>query len=212
MTVRRADARSKARVPRQGASIQTGAGRETDLQRKSGIVAQRVTMLIATNGESTERKYFTALRHEQWVHPRVTVVVERGAPIEVVRGAARRRDQSDFDQAWAVCDVDEYATNEATSAANESGVTLLWSNPCFEIWLLLHHSDCFSFVENAKKAGDRLRAHVKNWDKTALDFALFRDGVDDAVARARKLSPPPDANPSTAVWQLIEALKQRPAT
>lgn len=61
---------------------------------------------------------------------------------------------------------------------------------------------------NGAKAGERLGAILGDWDKTRLRFADFRAGVDDAVRRTKALPQPPQANPSTAVWQLIEALRQ----
>ncbi|MFB9239949.1 RloB family protein [Plantactinospora siamensis] len=166
---------------------------------------QRRTVLIATNGESTERAYFSGLKQEFTTH-RVMVVVERGSPLEVVRGAARRRDANDVDEAWAVCDVDQYRTQETDAAATANQVRLAWSNPCFEIWLLLHYVDCFGYVKNADEATEKLTRHIRNWDKTALDFDLFRTRVGAAVRRAKRLGEPPEANPSTAVWQVVEAL------
>jgi bifunctional ADP-heptose synthase (sugar kinase/adenylyltransferase) len=163
--------------------------------------------LIATNGEKTERDYFTALKKEHWIKPaKIVVVYESGSPEEVVRGAARRRDRDDYDQAWAVCDVDKYNTSGAASLAEAMAVELLWSNPCFEVWLILHKGKCASYIEDARRAGDRLRAHIADWDKGALRFEDFRDGIPDAAQRAKALGEPPDANPSTAVWRLIEAL------
>lgn len=182
-----------------------GARRVTDLRRRPAVREQRRTVLIVTNGESTERVYFTGLKHDRATH-RVMVAVERGSPLDVVRGAARRRDTDDVDEAWAVCDVDQYRTRDADAEASATQVRLVWSNPCFEIWLLLHHADCSGFVPNAAKAAAKLARHVRSWDKTALDFDEFRDRVDDAVRRAKLLGEPPAANPSTAVWQVVEAL------
>ena len=187
--------------------IRPGQGRETELRRRPGVREQRTTVLIATNGESTERAYFTALKQEPWVTARVTVVGEKGSPVDLVRGTARRQQRDDFDQAWAVCVVDDFPTRDASAEAESAGVRLAWSNPCFEVWLLLHLIDCAHYVENAKKVRDRLRGQVPGWDKAALDFAVFRDGVEDAVRRSKRLDESPEANPSTAVWQLVEELK-----
>ena len=35
---------------------------------------------------------------------------------------------------------------------------------------------------------------------------MFRDGIDDAVQRAKRLGTPPEANPSTGVWRVVESL------
>ncbi|WP_204036666.1 RloB family protein [Micromonospora qiuiae] len=164
-------------------------------------------MLITTNGESTERAYFDALKREPWVGVKVAVAVERGSPVDLVRGAYRRQQENDYDEAWAVCDVDHYSPGEASAAARESGVRLAWSNPCFEVWLLLHLIHHAGHVENAKKARDLLRKHLPQWDKTALNFDSFRDGVADACRRAARLDPAPEGNPSTSVGVLVTALQ-----
>ncbi|WP_405112878.1 RloB family protein [Micromonospora sp. NBC_01405] len=164
-------------------------------------------MLIATNGKSTEVDYFDGLKQEPWVRSRVVVVLERGSPVDLVRGAARRRQRDDFDEAWAVCDVDHYLTTPATREAVAADVKLAWSNPCFEVWLLLHYENCTRYVENAKKARDLLRKHDPDWDKTALNFDRFRNRIEDALRRADRLDPPPKSNPSTSVGQIIAALR-----
>ncbi|WP_189043282.1 RloB domain-containing protein [Micromonospora sonchi] len=63
-------------------------------------------MLITTNGESTERAYFDALKREPWVSVKAAVAVERGSPVDLIRGAYRRQREDDYDEAWAVCDVE----------------------------------------------------------------------------------------------------------
>ncbi|MFY1577708.1 RloB family protein [Verrucosispora sp. WMMD703] len=165
-------------------------------------------MLITTNGESTERTYFDALKREPWISAKVAVAVERGSPTDLVRGTGRRQRDNDYDEAWAVCDVDHYPPEEASAEAQRSGVRLAWSNPCFEVWLLLHLCHHAGYVENAKKARDLLRKHLPHWDKTLLDFDSFRSGVPDACRRAARLDPPPAGNPSTSVGELVAALQR----
>ncbi|MDG4764144.1 RloB family protein [Solwaraspora sp. WMMD406] len=185
-----------------------GTGRETTLRRRVGYREQARSILIATNGESTERDYLTALKQEPWVHAgRVTVIVQRGSPLDVVKGAAARRSRDDYDEAWAVCDVDDYDTGPASTHADASDVTLLWSTPCFEVWLIMHKAPCTTYLANANQAKARLRAVLPRWDKTRLDFSDFRDGVLNAAARAKAMDQPPKANPATALWRLVEALR-----
>lgn len=201
MTNRRVDGHPRSR-------IHVGAGRETDLRRRTDKRPQLEAVLIATNGRCTERMYFTKLRQEPWVNAgRIAVVFEAGAPLAVVEGAARRRDRDDFDQAWAVCDVDRFSTESATQTAGDVGVQLAWSNPCFEVWLLLHLRAWTRYIEDAQHADDAICRHIGDWDKTNLNFAAFRDGVEDAIERAKGLGEPPAANPSSSVWRLVEALK-----
>ena len=186
-----------------------GFKRETDLRRDVEVRDELRTILIVTNGERTEFDYFMAVKSELWVNAgRVFVKFEPGAPAAVVLRTAFIRDDSDFDEAWTVCDVDEFDVATAISDADSRKVNLALSVPCFEVWLILHISNSCPGFNYAVQAEKYLKGLLPGWTKTTLAFANFRNGIDDAIVRAKRLGEPPDANPSTAVWRLIESLKK----
>ncbi len=198
---------SKRGSRRQHSPVRPGVGRETDLTRRSGVRDQRWSVLVVTNGERTERQYLEELRREPWVRAdKVLVVCQRGDPEAVVKAANTRWDRDQFETCWAVCDVDQFDATSPSRLAKEFGVGLLWSNPCFEVWLILHLAACQTYFENARQAEAKLKKLVPSWDKRRLDFADFRDGVHSAVSRAQQLGECPTANPSTDVGRLIEHL------
>jgi len=100
--------------------------------------------------------------------------------------------------------------------ADEAGVRLGVSNPCFETWLLLH------FHDKPVPAGTRsdtlklLRQYVPDYDPRRVDFHDYVDGLADAVDRAKPLAlryetelaglgaAPP--NPYSGVWALAESI------
>lgn len=131
-----------------------------------------------------------------------------GEPAAAIRGAARIQDDNAYDEAWVVCDVDEFDGRAAAATATQRGVELTLSTPSFEVWLILHVSEGCPGFNNATQADRHLRALLPGWDKTGLKFSDFREGVDDAMVRAMRLGDPPDANPSTAVWRLVESLRK----
>lgn len=185
-----------------------GFRRQTDLRRRPGTRNARRTVIIVSNGTCTEVDYFNALRSEPWITAdKVTVKPQRGDPGAVVRRAAQIRDENEYDQAWAVCDVDEYDVKPAVDSALSLGTELVLSVPCFEVWLILHQKDGCPGFNNAAQAGTHLKKLIPTWDKTTLDFNDFRDHVLKAVTRAQRLGEPPEANPSTSVWRLIESLR-----
>jgi RloB-like protein len=189
----------------------TGFSRETDLLRRANTRPERRSVLVVTNGARTEFDYFDSLRREQWVTAdKVTVKFESGEPIAVVLRAGKIREDNAYDEAWAVCDVDEFATEAAIAAAAEREVELALSRPCFEIWLILHVSEGCPRFNSAAQVGRHLKSLLPNWEKTGLKFSDFSSGVFDAVERAKRLGEPPDANPSTALWRLIESLRNPP--
>lgn len=189
----------------------SGFKRETDLTRVAAIREEARSVLIITNGENTEVDYFSAMKEEPWINAaKVIVKFYPGEPLAAVRRAATLRDENDYDEAWAVCDVDEYNPVSAMAAAHERQIELAWSVPCFEVWLILHLSNKCPGFNDCQQSSRYLKKFLPDWDKTVLKFSDFRSGVFEAVSRAKFLGDPPEANPSTAIWRLIESLNRAP--
>ena len=185
-----------------------GFRRDTDLQRWPNTREQRRSILIVTNGNRTEVDYFEALRQENWVTAgKVKPKFEHGDPATIVLRAATIRDEGDYDEAWAVCDVDEFDVKSAIASATANDVRLALSAPCFEVWLILHLSERCPGFNDAAQAGSHLKKLLRTWDKKSLRFEDFRAGVEGAATRAGRLGDPPDANPSSAVWRLVKSLR-----
>lgn len=79
------------------------------------------------------------------------------------------------------------------------------SNPCFEVWLILHFADCAAGISSPKAAAEKLRRHLPGYAKGTLDFASLAERVDKAVERAKALGP---GNPSTDMWKLVEVVRK----
>jgi hypothetical protein len=184
-----------------------GIGHDTDLNRRSPS-RESWSAAVITNGKCTEFQYFTALKDLPWITARVRVRFQAGTPKDTVKRAALLLREEGYDEAWAVFDVDEFDVGDAMRAAMEAGVGIAMSNPCFEVWLILHHEPCARHFESAERVGVHLKRALASWDKTKLSFADFADGLDEAVKRAQRLAEPPEGNPSTGVWKLIEALRR----
>lgn len=160
---------------------------------------------MVSGGEKTESQYFSGLRLTRRVP--ITVKYKVDAPHNLVGYAARLRDQyrEEFDAVWCVVDVDEFDIPAAVRLAGRTQVNLAVSNPCFEVWLLLHFADHRAHVTDYRAARDLLARHVPGYDKK-LDFATFDPRVEDAVARAALLGP---GNPSSGVGRLVETVLRR---
>jgi len=162
---------------------------------------------VVCGGEVTEPRYFDGLQLEfrnSAVHVRVKA---KGAdPISLVKYAAAASDQNreSFDEVWCVVDVDEFDVEAAIRQAHDRGIKLAISNPCFEVWLLLHFVDCTASVRDAAEAIRRLKRHVPDYSKNELRFEKFGPGVADAIRRAQCLEHL--GNPSTEVWMVAQAI------
>lgn len=172
-------------------------------------------VLIVCGGKETEKQYFQGLRAAER-NPAVRVVIRTNprSPTEVVRYADKLKRQApdEFEDVWCVFDVDEFhdvGGAAALARTREIGVAI--SNPCFELWLLLHFACHTAHCPSYGTLLPLLRRHVPGYDKAGLDFDRYAAFVADACARARALDPTGRkhaANPSTGVWQVVELVRR----
>lgn len=86
------------------------------------------------------------------------------------------------------------------------GATLLCSNPCFEVWLLLHYVEVKTEL-SSEECVKRLSAIVKDYKKGTFSAEWMQqlmEKVPLAIERAKKLTA--FHNPSTSIYRLIEDL------
>ncbi len=108
------------------------------------------------------------------------------------------------DRTYLMYDLDVSTMLERLQRIN--GATLLCSNPCFELWLLLHYSDQKTEL-TSEDCVSRLTAYVGQYKKGEIANDM-RDkllaNIYIATERAKALAS--WQNPSTSVWQLTEDL------
>lgn len=171
-------------------------------------------------GEETEPGYFRDLK-ESSKNPLVKVLIEgrKDAPKNLVPLAIRKKNEAEkrsrergsvflrYDEVWCVLDVDTHdRLPEVRELASREGVELAISNPCFELWALLHFQDQ-NAVLSTKEAQTFLRKHLPGYKKI-LPFAKLMPFYEVAVQRARKLEARSgDGNPSTGVYRLTELIR-----
>ncbi|HWB34626.1 MAG TPA: RloB family protein [Rugosimonospora sp.] len=180
--------------------------RESSDRRRPATRTPRPRILVVCGAAKTEDQYLRGLR--QSVDDRAVDIQLKSrprAPAQVVEHASRLNASDDFDEVWCVIDVDDFDIPSAVTAARRVGIELAVSNPCFELWLLLHHEDRRAYLQDYRAVLVRLRKYVPGYDKTELSFADFAGGVQAAIDRARALEPTGtdhQINPSTSMWRL----------
>lgn len=187
---------------------------------------ERVIILLALEGgNKTERTYFSELNRMQKEYRIVFANGNNTDAVKVVADAAASVEKKgiDFkrgDRAYAVLDTDfgkEKQIREARKQAGKNNIDLLLSNPCFEIWLLLH----FRFSTKGYISNDAVIAELENrwpdYHKSIESFAYITDRIGIAIEHAEKLTQYHDSidshteieerNPSTDVHKLFEVIK-----
>lgn len=115
-------------------------------------------IVIASEGKDTERIYFKALAKE-YTNPRVHVhILERSeaeqnnsSPEHVLKQLNDYKEQYALeadDELWLVIDKDRWTeamlSRVATECTQDEYMHMALSNPCIELWLLLHLVDVAS--------------------------------------------------------------------
>ncbi len=86
---------------------------------------------------------------------------------------------------------------------------LLVSNPCIELWFLLHYEDCSSEI-STDRCIKKLSLHSSGYTKgtqSPKESNVLISNMDIACERAKRMTSP--ANPSSMVYLLIDALKEK---
>jgi hypothetical protein len=198
---------------------------ERPLGRRAAFREPRKRILVFCEGTVTEPQYFDDFRREEH-NALVDVIIDSdgGSPKTLVERAAAQKKQAEkeakrfadenlkYDEVWCVYDVDQHPKlADAYQQARDNGIELAISNPCFELWLLLHFADQNAHIER-NKAARLLRTHIPGYAKRAA-FDNLRQGYENAVKRAKILkqrcesSGNEGCNPSTEVYRLTEHIR-----
>ncbi len=200
--------------------------RERRPGRRAAFRDPRPIMLIVCEGRNTEPQYFEqfAIYHKN-SRVRVKIADETGVPFSLVRAAkeykrdaerAARRERDanlEYDSVWCVFDIDDHPkVHEAREMAAANGIHTAISNPCIELWLILHFRESPG-MQHRHAMKKILEIHVPGYDKK-VDYKLYAEGYEQAVVRAKRLEAiaeaagTPGCNPTSDVYRLTESILQ----
>lgn len=179
-------------------------------------------------GQRTEPEYLDALKREPAVREvaavdlRVETRSKGSMPLTLVRLAAEARDralreQGEVDEFWCVFDV-EWPINhpglaEALEIAAQNAIRVAVTNPCFELWLLLHFQDHRAWLDN--DTARRLRRSHDGQPGKGLAGAKYMGKRGVAARRAaaldklhaKNVTPFPKNNPSSGMHLLLVSIE-----
>jgi hypothetical protein len=178
----------------------------------------RPRIVIFCEGKVTEREYIEGLKKREQINlAQIIVAKETGTPKTLVEQAKKYKksiEQDEYgknDEIWCVFDRDEHPfISETKQQARDNGLKTAMSNPCFELWLLLHFKYHSSHISR-EVAVRQCKKHMPDYEKH-ISPAIFAH-VNTAIQHAQRLSKWQQSrnnsgeNPSTDVHVLVERLR-----
>jgi hypothetical protein len=180
---------------------------------------------VFIEGLRTEEDYLTYWRRQY--RDRVLIEIDpfRGGPLQLVERAveAQRSEARDakrgrgrpHDQIWCMFDRDEHPNfDRAKDLAHRHGIKLAISNPCIELWFILHFDNTTAYID--RQAAQRRAEERLGCSKALSNSALsvLSERYEEARRQAIKLDEkhegdgsPPGTNPSSGVWRLIDVIR-----
>jgi hypothetical protein len=134
--------------------------------------------IIATEGRKTEKQYFSMFGNKKCQVHVITNKDNRSAPAYILAQLKAFKDEfqlKEDDELWLMVDVDRWGNRNLASVAAQAGhnkFNLAVSNPCFEVWLYLHHGDLDDQPGSAEEIKRRLRNLLGGYNSSRLDTAM----------------------------------------
>lgn len=204
-------------------SARTRQEKRKSLKRNVEVVQVRQTVRVYSEGESTEPEYIDALKRlpefVEAIALDITIVEKGAAPSTLVEAARNDKHQDilDVDSYWCIFDVESPEPhadlNRAVDMARGNGIHTAISNPCFELWLILHLQDQTGYLTTDEAV--RLRGRLDGSKDKHLDPGIYMPLRAEARRRAERLRQKHLAdgttfhhdNPSSSFDQFIDRLK-----
>jgi RloB-like protein len=199
------------------------------LRRAAPARLPKRKFIIFSEGKNTEPDYFRTLhRHLRGALLDLELIDAAGVPFTIAEKACgraasirrRRGPRSSFeenDQVWAVFDRDEHPkVPEAIERCRVGNVNVAFSDPCFELWLLLHF-DNFDRPDDRHQVQAALANVCNGYDpkgSKSADFNNLMPMVREAENRAqlqlarREGEGLPRGRPFTTVFRLTSELRK----
>lgn len=177
--------------------------KERPYGRKRAERDVKLRFLVFCEDKVAGSTYFKGLKSElRSSNIHVKIGTEHGDPLRLVKAAIteqesaprKRRSQGEsYDEVWCVFDVEAPKPHEsldrALRLAAENGIKCAVTNPCFELWLLLHQRDHRVYL-TTQQAEQMMRGlNCCYTDNKDFDYSHFTGRHrEEAVRRAEALA------------------------
>ncbi len=187
--------------------------------------SKRVILVSYEGDNKTEKNYFNSFMNRNSNYRIKVVPGNETDPINLVRQtilAVKNNglDLSSDDIAYCIFDTDTNSLKDeqikiAIRLANEHNIKVITSNPCIELWFLLHFEYTTATLTNNQVIA-RLKKYCLKYEKNYAIYKDLEDKKDIAISNAKKLEQyqlkndknlyETCSNPYTSVYKVVEEL------
>lgn len=210
-----------------------------ELKREIKFRKYNTLFVIATEGEKTELHYFSQFKDNFDLDgKRITLEIipsQRGesSPSYILKNLdsfKKEKGLNDTDRLWMVIDRDSHSwknknISDVATKCQQKKYGLALSNPCFELWVLLHLVDLSLYSDkdkneleaNQRVSKNRTRIekeilkYTTSYSKKNQNFIPFFDSIEKAIEYSKKLiKNKNDRWPNslgTHIYKIMEELK-----
>lgn len=175
--------------------------RQLNRRPPSRNIAQKI--LIACEGSKTEPIYFESIRNDLRLSTVKIIILRhqgktdpRGIIERLIEERQQMKDNQQWtkqDVAWAVFDGDEHIEKSpanwqsAIARAKSQKIHLAITNPCFELWYLIHFQDNFAQISRERLI-NLLEKHIPNYEKSMCLYPKpLKSLTQQAMERSEKI-------------------------
>jgi hypothetical protein len=191
------------------------------LDRKAKPVRDASLVVIASEDRYAVRQYFDFFESTRIQFRVLETQDGKSAPEHVLTRIDEYIEEFEIgegDTFWVVCDCDHWVgTNHIKNLTHvlqqcrQKGIQVALSNPCFDLWLLLHFAEFpLEHMLTCDEVAKRLGTAAGGYDKTKVyNLRIDDEKVSAAVKRAAAKQPSLEEIPSrlqTAVHLIIQSL------
>lgn len=198
------------------------------LKRRKERIEPKVKLVVFCEGANTEPQYlkdFAFAWGNRLVH--VHPIPAAGVPLTLIRSACDEKKRLDRQaakeddsfsshfQVWGLFDVDDHPNiSQAKNLATARGIRICISNPCFDLWGILHYQQ-HDAEEHRHLIQKRLAKLMTSYDpKGSKEFnyeeihGSYAKAKTHAKELLRRRSEEANAggNPSTNVYELLDLI------
>lgn len=200
-------------------------------QKKRGKVSRKTKKIILIGAEGknqTERKYFKAFNQVQSEYKIMAGKGNNTDPVGVVEDLLKSAKQEELDLKdgdilACFIDVDfkngrDQELRAAMKLARQNNISVFLSNPCFEIWYLLHFRYSTKLYGSNEEVIKELSYYISDYSKSKDVYDVIENKIDQALLNTKRLESYHLENgtndrlkklPSTEAYKLIEMILEK---